>query len=472
MKYILTLLLGLIMALPASSLDSIPEARWKLVQQYLDQQEDLSAIMMLGSGGNIKINQGFGYADRANVVPFSDHTLMTIGSITKPFTATAILLLMDQGKLSVHDPISLYFDNVPTDKKDITLHQLLTHSAGLPGAIGDDYEAITTLDFQKRVWEQTLLFQPGQGYEYSNVGYTLLGMIVEKISGLSYSAFLEENIFKPAGMMTAGYYNTNADYHNLVHGYLQDGSDWGTSHDKKWNGKEPYWNLKANGGILMSATDMYTWYLALRHNKVLTPALLKIQTTPYVDEGGGSFYGYGYALDAQGDCVQHNGGNRIFKADFRWFPKADLFLFSATNDANVRLFRLNDEIVRILETGSLPEAIVWELIPMDIFPSDENQYTARAFIDMIQSYTIEKADVFIPEYCTPGMLERNGQERLYNLFNMLHGDIQPDSIESISKGGEKILVVMKAREENARLKITLTMVNHKIDMLEAAMEGI
>ena len=68
MKYILTLLLGLIMALPASSLDSIPEARWKLVQQYLDQQEDLSAIMMLGSGGNIKINQGFGYADRANVV--------------------------------------------------------------------------------------------------------------------------------------------------------------------------------------------------------------------------------------------------------------------------------------------------------------------------------------------------------------------------------------------------------------------
>ena len=109
---------------------------------------------------------------------------------------------------------------------------------------------------------------------------------------------------------------------------------------------------------------------------------------------------------------------------------------------------------------------------MDIFPSDENQYTARAFIDMIQSYTIEKADVFIPEYCTPGMLERNGQERLYNLFNMLHGDIQPDSIESISKGGEKILVVMKAREENARLKITLTMVNHKIDMLEAAMEGI
>ena len=161
MKYILSLLLSLIVILPVSSLDTIPEARWELVRQYLSQQKDLSAIIMVGTDGYIKINQGFGYADRARLIPFSDKSLMTIGSITKPFTATAILLLMDQGKLSVHDPISLYFDNVSPDKKDITLHQLLTHSSGLPGAIGDDYEAISTLDFQKRVWEQTLLFHPG-----------------------------------------------------------------------------------------------------------------------------------------------------------------------------------------------------------------------------------------------------------------------------------------------------------------------
>ena len=472
MKYILSFLLCLITILPASSLDTIPEERWKLVQQYLTQQKDLSAIMIMGSGGNIKINQGFGYADREKRVPFSEHSLMTIGSITKPFTATAILLLMDQGKLSVHDPISLYFENVSQDKKDITLHQLMTHSAGLPGAIGDDYEAISTLDFQKRVWEQTLLFQPGQGYEYSNVGYTLLGMIVEKVSGQSYSDFLEKNIFTPAGMETAGYNNSNADYVNLVHGYMPDGSDWGTSHDREWNGEEPYWNLKANGGLLMSARDMYQWYLALRQNKVLTPALLKMQTTPYVDEGGGSFYGYGYALDTHGDCVQHNGGNRIFKADFRWFPKVDIFLFSATNDSNVRLFRLNDEIARILETGQLPDVPVWEPIPLDIFPSDENQYTARAFVELIQSYSIEKADVFIPEYCTTGMIERNGKERMYNLFSMLNGDIQPETLESVSRSGEKIQVVMKAKEENARIKIILSMANHKIDTLEAAFEGI
>jgi CubicO group peptidase (beta-lactamase class C family) len=472
MKYILYLLLCLIIIHPASSLDTIPEERWKLVRQHLAQQKDLSAIIMLGSGGNIKINQGFGNSDRAQLVPFSEHSLMTIGSITKPFTATAILLLMDQGKLSVHDPISLYFDNVSTDKKDITLHQLLTHSSGLPGAIGDDYEAISTLDFQKRVWEQTLLFQPGHGYEYSNVGYTLLGMIIEKLSGQSYSAFLEKNIFKPAGMMTAGYYNPDADYRNLTHGYMPDGSDWGTSHDKNWNEKEPYWHLKANGGLLMSSIDMYHWYLSLRENKVLTPALLKMQTTPYVDEGGGSFYGYGYALDTDGDCVQHNGGNRIFKADFRWFPKADMFLFAATNDANVRLFRLTDEITRILETGELPDADIWTLIPMDVFPTDENQYTAKAFIDMIQSYNIEKADVFIPEYCTIGMIERNGKERLHTVFNMLHGDIEPDAIESVSTSAEKIQVVVKANQENARLKITLSMAKHKIDKIEAALEGI
>ncbi len=80
---------------------------------------------------------------------------------------------------------------------------------------------------------------------------------------------------------------------------------------------------------------------------------------PHVDEGGGSFYGYGVVVDREGEVVQHNGGNGIFKADFRWFPKSDMFFFSATNDANVKLFRLNDEVLQILETGKLPVKIEW-----------------------------------------------------------------------------------------------------------------
>lgn len=452
--------------------DLIPERNWKLVQDYLSQKKEFSGILLLGAEGKIKINLGSGFADRSKEIPYTDLSLCTIGSITKPMTATAILRLSDKGKLGLHDKITVYFKQVPKDKQGITIHHLLTHSSGLPGAIGDDYEKINAENFQARAWEKPLFFTPGEGYEYSNVGYSLLGMIIEQVSGQSYSQFLQENIFQPAGMTTAGYRNPAADYRLLCHGYNPDGSDWGTSHDKLWDNDEPYWNLKSNGGILMSAMDMYQWYLALRDHTILTPELLKLQTTPYVDEGGGSFYGYGYAIDQQGDCVQHNGSNGIFKADFRWFPKADFFLFASTNDANVRLFRLNDEIIQILKTGELPEQDNWIEITASDFPADSNQYTADAFIHLIQSYTIEKGDAFIAAHISSGMLERNGKERLHELFSMLHGDVNPDATFRAYSSGEKILIIIPARDENARLKMTLSMSEHKLDRLSAEMEGI
>ncbi len=454
-----------------SQSDLIPERNWKLAQEHLSRQLDLSGIVMMGAEGKIIINQGAGFTDRTKQIPFTDASLYTIGSITKPFTATSILLLLEQGKLGLSDKITTYFKNIPEDKQEITIHQLLTHAAGFPGAIGDDYEAITTQEFQVLAWQVPLLFAPGTGYGYSNVGYSLLGMIIEQVSKKPYSAFLQENVFGPAGMTTAGYQNPVADYRLLCHGYTADGSDWGTSHDKQWNKNEPYWNLKANGGMLISAKDMYQWYLALRGNTVLSPELLKLQTSPYTDEGGGSYYGYGYAVDQQGECVQHNGGNGIFKADFRWFPKADFFLFSATNDANVRLFRLNDEIIQILKTGEMPIQDNWVEIPPIDFPADGNQNTAMAFILLIKTYTPEKGDLFIADYCSTAMVERNGKKRLHELFVMLHGDVNPDSRERAFSSTEKVQVILNARDKNANLKLTLTMAEHKLDRLSAEIEG-
>lgn len=451
--------------------DPVPERNWQLAQEYLSQQKDLSGIIILGTDGRIKIKHESGFADRAKEIPYSDTSLCTVGSITKSFTATSILILSGQGKLSLNDKITTYFKNVPLDKQEITIHHLLTHSSGLPGAIGNDYEPLQAENFRLRTWEHPLSFKPGTGYEYSNVGYSLLGMIIEQMSKKSYSTFLQENIFKPAGMATAGYQNPAADYRLLCHGYNPDGTDWGTSHDKKWDNNEPYWNLKANGGILMSARDMYQWYLALRANSVLTPALLKLQTTPYADEGGGSYYGYGYAVDQEGECVQHNGSNGIFKADFRWFPKADFFLFASTNDANVRLFRLNDELIQILKTGELPEQDNWEEIHASDFPLDSNQYTADAFIQLIKSYTPEKADAFIGGHISSAMLERNSKERLHELFSMLHGDVNPDSTFRAFSSGQKIQLIIRSRDENANLKMTLSMAEHKLDRLSAEMEG-
>jgi CubicO group peptidase (beta-lactamase class C family) len=473
MKAIQTIFLLLLLHSASFSQDQgAPEQRWGMVKQFLTEQKGLSGMFIMGSGGKIMISQGYGFADRSKETPYSDQSLYTIGSITKPFTATAILLLIEQKKASVDDPISLYFPNVPTDKKYITLHQLLTHSAGFAGAIGDDYETITAEEFQARAWKEPLLFAPGTSYAYSNVGYSLLGMIIEKISRQRYSDFIEENIFTPAGMITAGYHTPGVDYNHLVHGYDSDGSDWGTSHDKNWDNLEPYWHLKANGGLLMSAKDMYQWYLALRSNTILSPSLLTMQTTPYVDEGGGSYYGYGYALDEQGECVQHNGSNGIFKADFRWFPKRDFFLFAATNDANVRLFRLTDQIIQILITGELPKENIWISVPEGSFPADEDQQAAKAFIALIQAYTQEKADQFISRYCSADMVKRNGPEKLHALFEMLHGDVDPKSLHHIFTSGQNIKIELMAKAEKTKLKIILSMAEHKVERLQAEMEGM
>lgn len=470
MKNILPFVLALCVQFAICQSYEITAERWQLVQQYLNSQEDLSGTILMVSSGKIKINHSAGYANRALEQPYNDQKLSTIGSITKSFTATAILLLQERGSLNVKDPISKYFEHVPADKNQITLHQLLTHTAGFPGAIGDDYESISTKEFQQLAWQEQLLFAPGQDYEYSNVGYSLLGMIIELVSKQNYTTFLQENILGPAGMINCGYAIPASSQSKLTHGYEKNGADWGTSTDKNWNGDEPYWHLKANGGLLMSSQNMYKWYMALRSNTILSPALLALQTAPYADEGGGSYYGYGYAVDQQGDCIQHNGGNGIFKADFRWFPKLDLFLFAASNDANVRLFKLTDEILHILLTGEWPKEENWEQLTDTSFPKNENESTVQAFIELIQSYSVEKSNAFIPEYCTTAIIDRNGKDRLQEIFQMLHIDIKESGEPKVFSSGQKMLVVMDAKEEGSQLKITLQLVDHKIERLGAEIE--
>lgn len=440
-----------------------------LIHEYLNNQKDFSGFVMIGEKGKITYAHGFGYADRIAQRPFTRETLSTIGSITKPFTATAILLLLEDGKLALDQTIGHFFPHVPADKKNITIHHLLTHTAGFPGAIGDDYASVNDKEFQALAWDTPLLFPPGTSYEYSNAGYSILGMIIEKLSDKSYSDFLEERIFQKAGMKTAGYTNPDANYQNLAHGYLQDGTDWGTSRDKVWDGTEPYWHLKANGGLLMSPEDMFNWYLALRNHTILQPETLTLQITPHADEGRGSFYGYGYAVD--GESVQHNGSNRIFKADFRWNPEKDLFFYSMTNDEKVRLFRINDEIIQIYKTGKLPEKIIWQLVEKSQLMQKAEGKALTAFIDLLHSYTREEASVFIESYCTAGTVERNGEERLLEIFELLSNDTRQQNPLLFKSSGQNIQIVYPADGPDAVLKISLFFLDSRVDKLNAEIGG-
>lgn len=277
-----------------------------------------SGSLLVARDGRIVLEKGYGFADRERGVPFTAGTVSTIGSITKQFTAAAILKLEMAGKLKVTDPMAKFFDGVPEDKRGITLHHLLTHSAGLVDILGDDYDEMPRDRLVKEALASELLWPPGARYRYSNLGYSLLAAVVEKVSGRPYEAFLQERLLKPAGLTMTGYRGPKWDPAMLAHGYSRRGH-WGTSLDHAWAPDGPWWNLRGNGGILSTVGQLYKWHLALEGEAILSKeAKAKLQA-PHVSEGGGTHYGYGWSITTTSrgtKLVSHNGGNGIFAADF------------------------------------------------------------------------------------------------------------------------------------------------------------
>lgn len=214
--------------------------------------EYLTRLERFGFAGIVAVTQnsvptfveGYGLADREADLPWNPATVSTIGSITKQFTGAAILRLQEQGKLSVQDPITKYFEGVPPDKRSITLHQLLTHSSGIVDLEdAGDFDAIERQEFIRRAMEQELAFPPGEEYDYSNAGYSLLGAIIEQLSGVSYETFLRREILIPNSLYETGYQQPFWGKGRLAQGYTDDGR-WGTVLERPFGEDGPYWVLR------------------------------------------------------------------------------------------------------------------------------------------------------------------------------------------------------------------------------------
>ena len=250
------------------------------------------------------------------------------------------------------DTIDQYFADVPKDKSGITLHQLLTHTAGMPDALGHDFDTTATRDaFLDLAMRSKLRSKPGSTHAYSNVGYSLLGMIIEKASGMGYEAYLRKHLFEPAGMMHTGCLLPRFEPDSVAVGYRK-GKPWGTvlSHPMLEDG--PCWHLRANGGIHSTIGDMYKWHLALEGTDILSNEAKKKYFAPHVDEGfGDSFYGYGWVTFATRrgtKLLAHNGGNSIFSADFRRYVDEDVVIFHATNIAEYDPDNVSNGLERII----------------------------------------------------------------------------------------------------------------------------
>lgn len=315
-------------------------------------QHGFSGSLLVVHKGELLVREGYGFADKQRQIANTPKTIFDFGSLTKQFTGAAIVKAETLGFLTVEQKLVDFFSNVPEDKANITIHQLLTHSAGFKDALGDDYDLIGRNEFLDLAFESPLDFEPGSGYSYSNAGYSLLGIIIEDVSGQTYEAFLQTHLFNPAGLEATGYtlLKNNSFQDQIAVGYREGDAD-GKPTEKPWRDDGPGWHLRANGGILTTVEEMYTWIAALNGNKVFDNKTLTKYLTPYVKEGAApSYYSYGWVVDkgALGQVYWHDGGNGIFSAVACNFPDTETIIVMVSNDSTIEVYDLVDELIAII----------------------------------------------------------------------------------------------------------------------------
>ncbi|HEX8637470.1 MAG TPA: serine hydrolase domain-containing protein, partial [Pyrinomonadaceae bacterium] len=247
-----------------------------------------SGALIVEKDGKVILSKGYGWADRAKNVKNTADTPFMIASVSKQFSAAAVLQLEERGKLKTSDAIGKYLKDVPADKSQVTIHQLLTQSWGVGNnnAAGEESNREKAV---RKIFAQPLEAKPGEKFIYSE-GYTLLAAIVEVVSGQSFESYLKQNIFTPAKMTSAGFMGDAAFYKNktLAHGY-NSGDDYGSPAEMSFS-----WNHRGSSGIVASPRDFYNWELALRRDDVVSAQVKGKMFAPQFTINPKMAYGYGW----------------------------------------------------------------------------------------------------------------------------------------------------------------------------------
>jgi len=299
----------------------------QIVQTYTPDKRFMGAVLV-AQDGKILLNKGYGFANLEWDIPNTSATKFRLGSITKQFTAASILLLEERGKLKVEDPVKKYMPDAPAAWDKVTIFHLLTHTSGIPSFTSfPDYRSkeATAMTPEKLVeWfrDKPLEFEPGEKWNYSNSGYILLGYLIEKISGQSYSDFLQQNIFTPLGMKESGYDSNSTVIAHRAAGYSP--SPKGPA-----NAGFVHMTIPFSAGALYSTTeDLLRWEQGLFGGKVLTPASLAKMTTPFKQD-----YAFGLAVETRNGVkrISHGGGIEGFNTFLAYYPDDKLVVVALAN---------------------------------------------------------------------------------------------------------------------------------------------
>lgn len=298
------------------------------------QKNAPGATVIAVKDGKVIFRKGYGMANLELRVPNQPDMVFRLGSMTKQFTAVAILMLAQQGKLSVTDDITKYLTDFPTHGQKITIENLLTHTSGvtnytsLPEWLPLWRKDMTLTELIALFKDKPLDFAPGEKWSYSNSGYVLLGAIIEKVSGESYQDFIEKRIFAPLGMTHSYYDRTNKIIPGRVEGYSKSKDGYVNCAYLSMN--QPY----AAGSLASSVDDLAIWDASLYTDKLLKPEWLKRAWTSFkLNNGKLTNYGYGWGVSSFDGhlLITHDGGIPGFSTSGMRFPEDKIYVAVLTN---------------------------------------------------------------------------------------------------------------------------------------------
>jgi len=319
------------------------------VLTQLQRQHIPGLSLAILRGDQLVKMRGYGFADLEHRVPASAETVYEIGSITKEFTSMAVMLLREQGRLSLDDKLGSFLANIPEPWRPVTLKQLLSHTSGIP-----DYEEVMGYDSYRNamtpeqvfayVASQSLDFPSGTQWRYSNTGYYLLTLVIEKVSGEKYAAFVTRNILVPAGMTHTRSSEPGDVIPNRASGY-----DYRESLRNR-DAMQP--SATGGAGMLVSTIgDMARWAEVIRKKAILKPESYALTFTDTVlADGSLSGYGLGWFVSPMRDhrALTHSGGTAGFSTNFLYLPDDDVTIVVLTNSGTVNPVSITEHFARVI----------------------------------------------------------------------------------------------------------------------------
>ncbi len=325
------------------SVPRTPPVTWDNLEETLDQfaKDGFEGAVLVTRGGKVVLEKAYGLANREKEIKNSIETVFAIGSAPIDFTHAGILLLKDQGKLDLDDPITKFFSDVPADKRNITIRQLMTGGSGLPNfhdLPSDENPDHTWIDRDeaiRRIFAQPLLFEPGTGKQHSHSAWGVLAAIIEVVSGESYPQFTTQRLFKPAGMNDTGFFGQTVPEDRIAVGYGRKKSSEPNS-PPNWG--RTSWLVMGSGGQVSTLGDMLRWEQAMKSGKILSPESTKL----YQRNGDG--------LSADGDD---------FGFEFMHSRNPDQLFMLITNTSNQehrnqRFKQLGLQLYQLVSKGDSP----------------------------------------------------------------------------------------------------------------------